>query len=777
MFKIAKKELQLLFYSPVAWFLLVLFIIQTALVFTAKYDSFVNTNMWGGGLLSKVSSRIFMMGLWGVVQGYLYFYIPLLTMGLVSREFSSGSIKLLYSSPITNAQIILGKFFSMVVYSAIMSGILLIYVLIAWGTVQDFQIQAILTGLLGLFLVTCTYAAVGIFVSSLTSYQFVAAMGTFIVLLGLNAVRGLWQEYDFIRDVTYWLSINGRASTFVKGMICSEDLLYFPLVTALFLSLTIIRLNTARQKVHFAVTLGKNVGVVLLACTLGYLSSRPSLMVYYDATANKTNTLTPVSQDVVARLEGGLSITGYTNILSPGYGTTAFPGFIQRNRNMFQTYERFKPEMKLKMVYYYDTITEQDNKVSAEMLKKQLMKDSLTLKEYALEVCKKQGLNPKMVKTPEEIRKMVDLTGERTFAWQIVRGNGEKSWLRTYVNDLSAYPGENEITITLKRMVMDLPKIGFVKGYGLRSHLDGRPQGYSTFAGEKHYRNSLLNQGFDVMEVDLAAGVPADVDILTIADVREPFSPEEEKGLEEYINRGGNLYILGEPRRRDVMNPLLSRLFGVQLGEGTLVQYRDTWLHPEALYNIFTPEAKEASYFFGMVWFVVTPGAAPVEQVADRGFKVMPMLVCDTLVKDVRVKQDRSYRVWNEMESLDYSDKPLEYNPAAGEVDKLFNTGVMMTRMVGSKEQRVILLGDADCISNGELLQKRSPSNPVLITGGYHYLSYGEMPADMRRAETTDKKVFMNRAGYKFLYGGLMIFLPLLCVGTGVVLWIRRRSR
>ena len=66
-------------------------------------------------------------GLFVAVLSYLYLYIPLLTMGLMSRELGSGSIKLLYSSPITNAQIILGKYCAMLVYGLILVGVLLVY--------------------------------------------------------------------------------------------------------------------------------------------------------------------------------------------------------------------------------------------------------------------------------------------------------------------------------------------------------------------------------------------------------------------------------------------------------------------------------------------------------------------------------------------------------------------------------------------------------------------------------------------------------------------------
>lgn len=773
-YKIARTELQMLFYSPVAWFLLVVFVVQTASFFTGRYEGFVKGNELGDGHVYMTSASLFIQGLWGIMQGYLYYYIPLLTMGLVSKELSSGSIKLLYSSPVSNAQIILGKFLSMVVYAAVMAVILSVYVIYAACTVQDFELPAILVGLLGLFLLTCTYSAVGIFVSSLTSYQFVAAIGTFLVLMLLSMVGGFWQEYDVVRDITYWLSINGRASTFIVGMVCSEDLLYFILVTALFLGLTIIRLNAVRQKTKWYVTSGKNLIIIFLVCGLGYFSSRPKLMAYYDASYTKWNTLTPQSQEIVSKMDGDLSVTAYVNILAPGYGQFGYPYFIQTNREIFRQYERFKPEMKLKVIYYYDSITPQDGIEVAESFKN----DTTGLWQKARKMCEMYHTDSTILKSPEEIRSMVDLTGERNMVWQIVRGNGQKAWLRTFDDPGNPFPGEAEISAAFKRMVMKLPKVGFVKGYGMRSVSDFSPRGYSVIAGQKHFRQSLLNQGFDVVDIDLAEGIPGDIDILTMADMRLPLSEEEDEALTKYVKRGGNLYILGEPRRREVMNPMLAKLFGVELTPGTLVQYRQPWLHPDALYSLVTDEARGLTFYYDLAYYVTMPTTAGVEKVADKGFTFTPLLKTDTIAAELgNERENRAYLVWNEMESLDYAEDTLRLNPNAGEVAKDYYPAMALTRRVGDKEQRIVITGDADCISNGELAQGRSRANFVMILGTFHYLSYNEMPVDVRRVPSSDTRVFIDRAGFRVMYVGFMWLLPLLFVGTGFVLWIRRKGK
>ena len=108
-------------------------------------------------------------GFFKTLQEYLYLYIPLLTMGLMSGELSSGSIKLLYSSPVRNSQIILGKYLSMLVYGLVLIGIICVYVIYSAFVVKQLDVSMVLTGLLGIYLLICAYAAIGLFMSSITT--------------------------------------------------------------------------------------------------------------------------------------------------------------------------------------------------------------------------------------------------------------------------------------------------------------------------------------------------------------------------------------------------------------------------------------------------------------------------------------------------------------------------------------------------------------------------------------------------------------------------------
>ena len=134
-YKIARLELSNLFYSPIAWLVLILFVFMTAMNFTDVLWGYARSQEFRGGGLSDLSRTLFFdmtgRGLWPKVTNLLYMIMPLLTMGLISQEFSRGSIKLLFVAPITSRHIVLGKFLGMLMYGVVMFVVLLVYVVLA----------------------------------------------------------------------------------------------------------------------------------------------------------------------------------------------------------------------------------------------------------------------------------------------------------------------------------------------------------------------------------------------------------------------------------------------------------------------------------------------------------------------------------------------------------------------------------------------------------------------------------------------------------------------
>ncbi len=759
-YKIARTELRTLFYSPVAWFILIIFTFQVSLSFSDAFGNMVRIKMMGYGSWD-VTYRAFsgMDGLFSTVQGYLYLYLPLLTMGLMSRELGSGSINLLYSSPVTNRQIILGKFLSMMIYGLVLIAVLLVFVVFVSFSINDVDLPLIFSGLLGLYLLICAYAAIGLFMSSQTSYQVVAAMGTLAILAFLSFVGRMWQDIEFVRNITYWLSINGRAGNFVGGLICSEDVLYFVLVIGLFLTLTTMRLQSRRQRSSATATWGKYVGVCVVVMVLGYFSTLPKLMSFYDATKTKRNTLTQNSQDIVNQMKGGLTITSYVNLLEKN-NWIGMPASVLGDLKRFQQYTRFKPEIKMKYVYYYDTLANSD--LNARF-------PGLTLEEQARKIAEISDVNFKIFLSPEQMREKMDLSGEgKRFVRLLERDNGEKTFLRVF-DDMEVLPKESEISAAFKRLVMKLPKVGFLTGHGERDNKKTGERDYNTFAQQKNFRYSLINQGFDITDVTLTKEIPEDVNIVLIAEMRSPLSEMEEANLDKYIARGGNLVIVGEPRRQDVMNPVTER-FGVRFTEGYLVRPTENF-QADLIFSRPTMKAVEMSYpFINMYRYrqvIAMPGCVGLEYDTDRGYTVNRWFETDSLA-------------WNELETTNFVDDTVKLNPKAGEVQKSYATGLALTRKVGEKEQKIIILGDADCISNGEFSRSRreiQAANYTVITGGFYWLSDGEVPIDVRRPPIPDKEIYLDKDDMQVAKFMFMAVLPGLLLLLSLFIWIRRRGK
>lgn len=773
-YKIARLELMNLFYSPVAWLLLIVFTMSSGNYLFNVLEYFAHQLEFAPGTtFIKVSQRLFYhpnAGTWRSVMDTLYLFMPLLMMGVIGQEFSRGTIKLLFSSPISSRQIVLGKYLGMWFYILMMTAILFIMVLVVGPRVEHFEWGAVLTGLLGIFLLLCLYTAIGLFMSSLTTYQIVAAIGMFVLLFFLEKVSSFGQEFSFIRDVTYWLSLSGRARTFVGGLICSDDVVYFIMLTGMFIWFTILRLQLNRERRSFLGKAGRYLGVFAIVVVVGYISSRPCLKFYCDATSTKDNTLTPASQEIMKELDGGLNFTIYSNFLTPGF--RVHPKYAKSVEEMFSPYVRFKPEMKVSTVFYYHEDTTEAyrqfhyGRDEEEALKAALKAMNQPRRGYFL--------------TPREIDERVDLSeeGYRTVCL-LERENGQRVYVR-FFPETPPYPSEREISAAMKRLAMKLPKVGFVAARGTRSISGVRNRDYSIMVAEKQYRHSLINQGFEVQEVYLSAQEELnDLTALVVPEPTEPFSSQELEILNRYIDSGKNLIIMGKPKTNEYLAPLLERL-GLRFVPGTLVQpvehlrqllpdVRDAGdFPPSLLITTNTEVAEEKSLLFKNLYRVVMPGSAAIEVVEYKGFETIPLLV----------SQDTT--AWNEVETVDFVNEVPQPNVNAGE--KIGQHVVMwgLERMIHGLQQRVIVLGDADCCSIGELTSVRGgmrTNNGDMIMAMFGWLSYGELPVDIIRPTGLDRKVDITPEGVKAWNTILVWVFPGLLLLVGLVFLIRRRGK
>src|SRR5258708_5590523 len=188
---IVAKELRALFASPLAWVVLAFLQIVLAWIFLTRMDYFLTIQPQ----LARVSNapgltEIIVVPMFGIASIVLLMSVPLLTMRLVAEERRNQTMAMLMSAPISMTQIVLGKFLATMAFLAIVGGLIALMGLsLLLGGKLDLGLIA--ANLLGLLLLTGSFAAIGLFVSCLTTHPVAAAIGTlaaFLVLwLGDNA--------------------------------------------------------------------------------------------------------------------------------------------------------------------------------------------------------------------------------------------------------------------------------------------------------------------------------------------------------------------------------------------------------------------------------------------------------------------------------------------------------------------------------------------------------------------------------------------------------------
>lgn len=759
--KITKLELSNLFYSPIAWMILIIFIFQTGSAF-GDLLVIIAKSQYAGANLNELTARLFYSGggIFLKIQSYLYIYIPLLTMGLLSTDFNRGTIKLLFSAPLTSTQIVMGKYLAVSLYGLCLMAVLFVYIVIGGCIVDNFNWAAVFCGLLGLYLLLCTYVAIGLFMSSLTQYQIVAAISTFLVFSVLNYMGYVGQDIAFIREITYWFSLSGRVHPFIFGLIGSEDVIYFLMIIFMFLSLSVYRIRFKRESHTSMERWTCYLGIIVFVALIGYVTSRPALKFYYDGTYTKRNTLTKASQDIVDKLDGGLTITTYSNLLDDKYSMTHSQ--IKYDMTRYDNYLRFKPEIKLDYVFYFDEV---ENKWLEQRY------PNTTIYQKADSVALLNEVRLSRYLTPEEIRAKIDLSKEEGhFVSLVERENGNVIPLRIY-DDSRKFPDEAEISAAFKRLAMKLPNVAFLSGHGEPSITGDKNRDFTTFASNRYFRYALINQGFDTDSRILVKGKDnlKDINILVVADPLIAFKDWELEQLYRYIDNGNNLIIMGNPENNQYLEPLLNYL-GVAFVPGILVNPKEE-LPANLIFSKVSENGKEYSRYFKLFdsnFCVTMPSASTIKKTTNKGY----------LLTEIFVTQDTN--CWTEMESIDLVNDSLVFNSHAGEIKGQLPTTVALTKKIQSKEQRIMIIGDVDCFSMGELETRRRGVNSYnfnFIMGIFNWLSYNEAPVDVTRPDAIDKTFNLNWESGNIIRSILKWGIPSLIFLYAMVFLIRRKRK
>lgn len=231
---ITHRELKSYFTSPIAYVVTALFLLMAGYLF-----SLILFN-------TREATLRYLLGNLSVI---FLFITPALSMRLLAEEQRSGTIELLLTNPVRDAELVLGKFLASLVMLLVMLSLTLYYPFVIMLFGGNIDQGPLLSGYLGVVLQGAAFLAIGLMASSLTQNQIIAAILSFGILLVLwlsDAFAGFARGP--VGEILRYLSVSGHFGDFPRGVISTTDLVYFASLIVAALFLTVVSLQTRRWR-------------------------------------------------------------------------------------------------------------------------------------------------------------------------------------------------------------------------------------------------------------------------------------------------------------------------------------------------------------------------------------------------------------------------------------------------------------------------------------------------------------------------------------------------
>ncbi len=241
---IFKRDLKSYFSSPIAYVVIALFVGISGVFFYALLSQFLQVQMQAmfqaqqmGRSMPINVNQYLLRPLLSNMSIIALFMIPMITMRAFSEEKKSGTIELLLTSPVSNLQLIFGKFSATLVLYFVMVLITFAYpvVLMVYGNPE---IMPTLMGYLGLLFMGAATVSVGVLVSTLTENQIIAAAGTFAIMMLFWMLGWLGSGEGLFSEIASYLSLIEHMDDFSKGVFDTQHLVYYASFMFLALFLT-----------------------------------------------------------------------------------------------------------------------------------------------------------------------------------------------------------------------------------------------------------------------------------------------------------------------------------------------------------------------------------------------------------------------------------------------------------------------------------------------------------------------------------------------------------
>lgn len=251
---IAAREMKSFFTSPIGYVVITFFLLLNGWIFFGllnrfNFMSFIYMQMQNPQMLMQMNlNQQVIAPILGNMTIILVLTVPLITMRLFAEERKLRTDELLFTSPLKTGEIVLGKFVAAFLFLLVMIGLTGIYpaILFKYGNPEA---GPVISGYLGLVLLATCFVAVGLFTSSLTENQIVAAVSCFVVLLMFYLINiNSMSMSGTTKDVLDYLSLIGHYEDFIKGVIDTKGVVYYVSFIAAGLFLTGVSLESRKWR-------------------------------------------------------------------------------------------------------------------------------------------------------------------------------------------------------------------------------------------------------------------------------------------------------------------------------------------------------------------------------------------------------------------------------------------------------------------------------------------------------------------------------------------------
>ncbi|WP_342646913.1 gliding motility-associated ABC transporter substrate-binding protein GldG [Mucilaginibacter sp. CSA2-8R] len=501
MFSILKKEISLYLSSLVAYITIGVFLLVLGLfLWVFPESSIIEYGYAGLESLFSTAPYLFM------------FLIPAITMRSLAEERREGTLELLATRPLTNWQIVLGKYLAsllLIVFALVPT---LIYVYSVWvlGNPQgNLDTGAVIGSYVGLFLLGAAFASIGLFASAVSKNQIIAfTIAVFLCYFVYSGFDSLSQLLSLQNYDVQSLGITRHYESVSRGVLDTRDLAYFMLLSGIFLGLTLLTLSIQRQQKIKYTALPVLLGVLVAIALLSALT-----FTRFDFTKEKRFTLSGVSRNVMDSLSQPVKVTVYLQ-------GSDLPGGMKRlqqaTRDMLNDLRAYSHRR-----LQFEFVNPLEGKNQQEQ-------------EQAVQDMQSQGLQPTnlSVKTENGVSQKI------IFPAALVTAGDKQLGVSLLQTRMGLSPDA-----VLNNSVQNLE-------YAFTSTINkvtngGRPR-VALSTGHEELTGLQLNNddGFEVRPVDLK-DVPFDtlktVKLLIVLKPEKPFTEAEKFKIDQYLMHGGRI--------------------------------------------------------------------------------------------------------------------------------------------------------------------------------------------------------------------------------------------